>query len=251
MKNSIYLGIDQTGAVDKNGFPKPLPACLIENRSVHFFYLKSLSQNEIKKQLDKKDLRNLLICADCVFGLPVNLKFSWSQALQALENFAGYGRKPAQDYFRHLGQGEILRRKIETACSANSVFQEIPFQKNIQTGTFRIWKELSLNPQDFYIPALEKARFKDQIPLFEGYPSYSWKLIFSSKQRCPEDLSALIKLNIPDLDWTATHQNLVNKDKNLADAFLLALTMMKFETEALKQCPDPEGWILGALGSQE
>lgn len=245
MKNLIFLGIDQTGAIDSNGTPKALPACLINKNEIHFFYLKTLSKTAIQQQLQMNDLKNLLICVDSVLGLPEELNIDWSSALEKIKKFPGYGRKPAQEYFRHLGQGQIFKRKIEVICKANSVFAEKPFQKNIQTGTFRIWKELTLNLKDFYIPALENKKFVTQLPLYEGYPSFSWKVILKSNQRRPAELTELLIKNNLNLNWTAKHQETVNKDSNLADAFVLALTILKLHKEAKRLKPHPEGWILG------
>lgn len=246
MKNIIYLGIDQTGAKDSKGKPKPLPACLLQAQSLSFVYLDSLTTTELSKHVESSKLDKLLTCVDCVLGLPTDLKISWRQALSQLAYFEGYGRKPAQDYFRSISNNLIYRRRIELACKANSVFQEKPYQKNIQTGTFRIWKDLSSNPKDFYVPALEEKYFLYQLPLFEGYPSYSWKLLLGSKHRRPEALPELIKAHQIKVNWTKAHQDSVMKDPNLADAFLLALTMRHFKEDALKQRPHPEGWILGA-----
>lgn len=245
MKNLIFLGIDQTGAIDSNGNPKPLPACLINKKEIQFFYLKTLSKTAIQQQLQMNDLKNLLICVDSVLGLPEELNINWPSALEKIKRFPGYGRKPAKDYFRHLGQGQIFKRQIEIFCKANSVFAEKPFQKNIQTGTFRIWKELTLNLKDFYIPALENKKFATQLPLYEGYPSYSWKLLLKSNHRRPTELTELIVKNNLELNWSDEHQRKVNKDANLADAFVLALTILKLHKAAKKLKPHPEGWILG------
>lgn len=246
MKDVLYLGIDQTGAINQKGVPKPLPACLIRDKQIEFIYLDSFNQPEIKKRTGLNHLGRLLICVDCVFGLPQEMNLSWREALIKIGNFEGYGRIPAQNYFRHLAQNRFYRRKIEILCNANSVFKEKPFQKNIQTGTYRIWKDLSLKPDDFYVPALEKRNHTNQLPLFEGYPSYSWKIMLGSKKREPQQLSSLVKNNSLTLEWTSEHQKQVIKDPNLADAFLLALTMKTFKKEALKQSPSQEGWILGA-----
>lgn len=244
--NWVYFGIDQTGAIDRNGIPKPLPACIIEKQNVRFFYLKSLNLQEIKKHVSADNLKNVLICVDCVFGLPLELNKSWPEAMELLQEFKNYGRQPAQDYFRALGDEKILLRQVEVLCNANSVFKEKPFQKNIQTGTYRIWKDLLLNKNNFYVPALKAREHKDQLPLFEGYPSYSWKLILDSSQRRPNEISKLLKKFKIKLNWNSTLQREVTKDPNLADALLLALTISKYRAQGLKQKPHPEGWILGA-----
>lgn len=240
----FFLGIDQTGAVDLKGRPKPLPAAVIRCQTVEFFYLQSLSRLHIEEKLGNFNSQ-IMICADCVLGLPESVGTSWRQALKGLKDFTTYGRAPAQKYFFELGKGEIHKRKIEIACKANSVFQEKPFQKNIQTGTYRLWKEISLNENDFWIPSLEEKKSDLQIPLFEGYPSYSWKLILQAATRSPKDLTSLLKKSKIQIKWTKAHQAQAEKDPNLADAFLLALTMQKFEGVAFDRKPTNEGHILG------
>ena len=246
MGNELYLGIDQTGARNARGQPKPLPACLLVDGKVSFFYLDSLSLKDLSKHIPSAQHQQLLTCIDCVLGLPVELRLPWREALELLEGYEGYGRKPAQEYFRALSKNHIYRRKVELLCRANSVFQEKPYQKNIQTGTFRFWKDLIANSRDFYVPALETRTRSNQLPLFEGYPSHSWKILLGTKHRRPESLSELIHTNKIKVVWNQVHQESVNKDPNLADAFLLALTIKTLKEEALQQTPHPEGWILGA-----
>lgn len=244
-KRWIYLGIDQTGAIDQKGRPKPLPACLIKNNQIHLFYLESFSQKALETYIDRKKFHRLLICADCVLGLPKSLSINWRQALTHIENFEGYGRNPASRYFKFLAKGKEPRRAIEIACGANSVFKEKPFQKNIQTGTYRFWKDISKNKSDFYAPTLENQFHPQQLKVFEGYPSLSWKLLFSVKKRRPQDLRKLLKKRFPAIKFQMQHLRMVEKDPNLADALLLALTMRKFRREALLIKPHVEGSILG------
>lgn len=245
----IYLGIDQTGAIYQNGRqkgqPKPLPSCLIEKDQIHFFYLKSLSQKDIESHIDRKKFKRLLICADCVLGLPESMSLSWRQALSQIQNFDAFGRIPASQFFKSLGKGKVPRRAIEIECKANSVFQEKPFQKNIQTGTFRLWKEMSKNESDFYVPALEVQKDPERLRIYEGYPSLSWKLLLSAKKRQPEALRVLLQRKGIKVKFQSEHSRLVKKDPNLADALLLALTIQKYRTDALSLKPHIEGSILG------
>lgn len=239
------MGIDQTGAVDRKGKPRPLPACLIRNKSVTFFSLSEFSKKEILGKVQPSRDEEILICVDCVLGLPKALKLTWRIALKRIEKVEGYGMQVAQKFFREIGKGEVLRREIEIACKANSVFKEKPFQKNIQTGTYRIWKDISLSEVDFFAPALEKRESPSQIKIFEGYPSLSWRVLFNSPTRQPRELSKIIAIKKAPVRWTKEHQAKVNQDPNFADAFVLAMTMKKFKTAALSTKPSVEGWILG------
>jgi len=242
----IYLGLDQTGAVDSKGRPRPLPACLIRGREATFFYLKALSRQELQSHLSAAELERLQVCVDCVLGLPDGISISWREALEATRGVEGYGRKPAQEFFRMLGKGLKPRRRVEVMVGANSVFQERPFQKNIQTGTFRIWKEIAQDLRSFRAPHVESSSENSGIPLFEGYPSLSWKILFQSATRAPRRLAEFLKTGSFEIMWTRSHQRAVEKDPNLADAFVLALTMKKLSRAARLQASCSEGWILGA-----
>lgn len=245
MRNWIYVGIDQTGAVDRNGKPRPLPACFIRKSTVSFFYLKHLSKAELIKQINPSQNEEIIVCVDCVIGLPKPLRISWRKALRRIGSYQGYGLKVAQKYFRELVHGQVLRREIEIACNANSVFKEKPFQKNIQTGSFRIWKDISLDENNFYAPAVETLANLNQIKIYEGYPSLSWRLLFGATNRQPLTAYKYMKHEFPQILFNNTHQSAVDRDPNLADALLLALTMKKYLKTALSLKPCDEGWILG------
>ena len=184
MGKTLHVGIDQTGAIDRSGTPHPLPACLINGQEVTFFYLDSFSKKDLLKNI--KSINNLVICVDCVLGLPQELALPWRKTLELIQAHQGYGRIPAKNFFLSLSDGRIIRRQIEIACNANSVFKEKPFQKNIQTGTYRIWKDIAKAPADFAVPFLMEVPKKNQIPIYEGYPTLSWKLLFNLKFRQPE-----------------------------------------------------------------
>ncbi|MBC7421179.1 MAG: hypothetical protein H7328_10660 [Bdellovibrio sp.] len=245
MKKWVYIGIDQTGAVDRKGKPRPLPVCFIRNKTVSFFYLSQFSRQEMINQIQPLENEELVICVDCVFGLPSQLKLTWRKAMKRIIKYDGYGMQVAREYFRDIGKGKVLRREIEIACHANSVFIEKPFQKNIQTGTFRIWKDISFEENQFYAPALEKLTDPDQIKIFEGYPSLSWRLLFGSNTRQPSRVSEFLRVSFPLILFTPEQQLKLEQDPNLADALLLALTIKKFRKSAFLLKPSHEGWILG------
>lgn len=241
----IFVGIDQTGAVDRLRRPRPLPACVIADQYVSFHYLASFSSQELVRITDNWPRQLTLTCVDCVFGLPRDLPMNWREALVHIKKSPSYGRESAQNFFRKIGKGHMLKRKIEIAIGANSVFQEKPFQKNIQTGSYRIWKDISQESESFFLPALEKKKYKNSLTLVEGYPSYSWKLIFDVSRREPSKLATLIKKKKINVRWSVQHQKAVLRDPNLADAFLLALTAQKFYPTIKDLKPNQEGWILG------
>lgn len=254
----IYLGIDQTGAIDSGGYPKPLPACLLINNQLKPIYLSRLSRQAILEVVSHEDFLRLRICIDCVLGLPREIPVSWRNAILSTLEVPGYGRTPARIYFRKLLKSaktkQLPRRNIETLCQANSVFLEHPFQKNIQTGTFRFWKDMAQDPNWFYIPRLpaEKKRAKlsklkdSQIPICEGYPSLAWRVLFKVKKRLPEQFPKLLRENSPNIRVTPADLKLLRADPNLADAAVLSLLAKREMTKELTSPASQEGWILGA-----
>lgn len=235
----IFLGIDQTGAVDRLGHPKPLPACLIEETKIKLFYIDKFSGETIKKFSPD------LVCIDCVLGLPTSTGIALREALKLAAKTKNYGRAQAQSFFSDLAHGKKHTRHVETALNANSVFTVHPFQKNIQTGTFRFWKEMGLEQDWFYFPALPREKAGAQkIPIVEGYPSYYWKLLLKQKNRQPLKILEILKVTYPKLKITEAHKKLLIKDSNLADALVLALAAQKFKNDIHRK-KSPEGWILG------
>lgn len=248
-----FLGIDQTGAINKLGVPRPLASCYIcSNSKVHFFYLNELSKKPIFDQINLHDTDEILIAVDCVFGLPQELKLNWDEVVTLIHQCPNYGQKQAQNFFFKLSNGIILKRQIEIILKAQSVFQEKPFQKNIQTGTFRLWKDYAQNRADFYISAIEFRKNPKQIALYEGYPTLAWKILFNCKKREPLRLSQLLKNSKFGVQISSDQQSLINKDPNFADAFVLALLLQTQDPfNDLPVKPTPEGHILGYKTGRE
>jgi len=254
----IFLGIDQTGAIDNRGQPKPLAACVLIQNELRFFYLKKFNRRSLDEILGPKEIEQLQICIDCVLGLPKELKLSWRKVMQSTSKTPGYGRLHAQAFFKNLihrySLTKIPRREIEIVCHANSVFLEKPYQKNIQTGTFRFWKEMAEDPDWFYIPRLSgekrrlrsSARYKRLIPIAEGYPSLAWRVLFKVKKREPEAFFSRMRENFPEVKITRSNLKLLKNDSNLADAAVLALIAKKAMPEDNLGPSTREGSILGS-----
>lgn len=249
MNFAYYIGIDQTGAVDKNGIPKPFNVSIIDSRNnKSIFYtmlkLKSISRIEIETLL-KKTVQNYqneksMICIDCVFGLPYETETSINQILKKAKSFKyknkDFGALTAYQFFKQfLKKNKNPRRIVEEIANANSVFNLTPYQKNIGCGSYRILKELSSDKKWFCLwPFNLKTIHKHKFVLAEGYPSYFWKMLFNSRTR---DIQLLKK----------RFNNLKIETVDHADSFILALGAK----ECSKQITQPvnklkkEGWILG------
>lgn len=259
------FGIDQTGATLSDIKAKPLKACelvLDDNRMLRdaiFFEISHLGQ--WVRTLDKNEINHVFI--DCVFGLPIELHhlnpcFSIRDWIEKSKHFnidgKNYGRNIAKEFFNRildfydLKNSSPPRREIETLLNSNSVFATHPFQQNIQTGTFRIWKELSecldeilIWPFDFYLQQELKTIF------YEVYPSYFYKKILKVRSRSKEAVLNWAKDSGLRLSPEVIKQ-LNNPDS--CDAFVAAIGgLQSLKTKKLWSIDNPnsffEGHILG------
>ncbi len=294
-----FLGVDQTGAALAGGRrARPLPAVLLELPSsgepgwAKQVVLPDLTRESVLPLLSSPDdptgSRGVVLL-DGVLGLPKELQkneetgsgspsdsqsgsgssYLWREFFRAARmqepDGRRYGRALGEKFFSEIWSGPSQSKPTRTCerwARANSVFQLHPFQKNIQTGTFRLWRELGqagepwirIWPQD-----------RDQVSrsgpwLFEGYPSLLWRELLGLPTR---DLSQLLphvsrvlaerQLSIriaPDL------AEALARSPGLADAWVLALGGALLQQDQALWLPhDPssaegraaayEGWIAG------
>lgn len=282
MKNKVFVGIDQTGAVNSKGIPKPLPTCLIlqkpnQKLQVEFKSLASLTQehslNLFKLCGDEyfQGFTSAIFIVDTVFGLPSegmkthrDIRECFKKAAEFQYQGRAYGAQTAFHFFNSLRLnysktdfeegglktlGPLPEREIEKLLGANSVFKLQPFQKNIGCGSFRIWKELGQNSDWFSLWPFDQ--FEESKPVFfEGYPSYSWKNLFQIKSRNIDELISKIKNDSRfDLSLTQAQKKFMREHPDHVDAFVLALTglIMSQDLKYLKKTKSKnlEGWILG------
>lgn len=249
-----FLGIDQTGAIKTSGEPKPLKSCLInkETNQIKTIEIPQLVIDELPYLLDilEQEMTSLAIIVDCVLGLPkaASIKNLSIWDYFRLASFQrGFGLKYGELFFSSFwnDESEVPKRRCEELANANSIFKSRPFQKNIQTGSFRIWKELGAQKEGLNI--WPYPEFDPSFSwMFEGYPSLSWQLLIKSRSRKPSLLKQYIKKSTP-LKIDATCERSLMNDSDLADAFILAETGRTLLTQGLepKVIPGPEGWILG------
>ena len=310
-----YLGIDQTGAVIKRAggqVYRPLPAVIAlpgRNRTIQILAasghqkkigLASFDPGEIVALVEPyvNVPRDIVVLADCVFGLPSDMRRGNASLRQLLDRAAKHdsaaseplGRQRSAAFFRNIlneftpdrhDDKKWPLRRCEQLASSNSVFQEHPFQKNIQSGTYRIWCDLgrSLRKQNGHAVRFWPHDFTtgrqtndthdahatgagQMMTIAEGYPSLYWKTFFGTKTRRPEDLQTLSTAALKDLGWSLTcpHWEVITNDPDTADAAVLALAafIMQSSSElfqrSLSCAPDPsatvfqaefEGWIAG------
>jgi hypothetical protein len=277
------IGIDQTGAIKPNGQPKPLPTALLVRDTpwrlvcrnferplaLNFLKLPNLTELLEAQNLSLSKAR-VLVVVDSVIGLPKALQKSAcasSEIRKAITETRcqdGYGAKCAENFFsdllkRHNASIESYpKREVELQLGANSVFRARPFQKNIQTGTYRVWKDLS-SPFDASGPhsptcTLDKVSLwpfesttkpNAGMPiLLEGYPTLAWRLLNNSQRGQPLRLDPNLKAMVQGLQGfkrvSADHQDAIM-------LCLLALTMLRNQTiKKRSQKQSLEGDILGS-----
>ena len=170
-----------------------------------------------------------------------------------------YGREMGEIFFKAFLKEKMdaPSRVCEKIANANSIFTTRPFQKNIQTGSFRSWRDLGKEKKFLNLwPFETRSSFDSSKPwIFEGYPSWVWKNLLKTSKRYPKNLKKItstkskiqIKPAKPD-QWS-----LIEKNPDSADAFVLGFLLIHMlrekKLELFPKLPDLvlqyEGWILG------
>ena len=240
----IFIGIDQTGAVDSKGKPKKLFIARLENNHIEVFKISKLTD------LDLKNVR--IIAIDSVLGLPVStfpknksIRDLFKDAAQYQFNDKKFGMETAYQFFQKFlnKRSDHPKRICEELAQANSVFQKHPFQKNIGCGSFRIWKELGVDSDWFHLWPHDDdyKNLKSKPVLIEGYPSHVWKNLLKSPNRKTDLLMQYLRKN----SFSINQKNL---DPDSADAVVLALAAKQFHLKPQARefkYFEREGWIMG------
>ena len=282
----IFVGIDQTGASLRGGVEaRPLPVAVVEkvgdgawlvthDPSGRPLRLAAFAPEEVERVLResrgaKSSLgRHVAILADCVFGLPAATwpakhagnRGLWELFAHAAAHEGGYGLKPAAAYFANIlaRAGEQPERypvrECERLSGANSVFRTHPFQKNIQCGTYRIWRDLGrtrgqwLNFR-YFTPEREARSNKPWV--FEAYPSLIWRELLMQRTRNLSELGRALKANAPEVAIDEASLAHIERDADAADAAVLAVGGYLLQKKRLLFADAPrkdegkEGWIVG------
>lgn len=277
---TTIVGVDQTGQKGtRPGTAKRLPACILTQiDDAHWQFraekISALSRDIVRDlQADAEPTgasQGTAIVVDCVIGLPATHWPSRPSAdalwtiMRQTHNFAGFGLDAASAFFRTIDRLESPGglRRCEEITDAQSVFVSTPVQRNIQTGTFRIWKDLTASGKSrwLYLWPFEQptVRAKHPVWLFEVYPSLIWRALFDGTRRDTTRLPAIIK-QFGELGITVKVSRkdigLLIKDTDLADAAVSALGALKLQQENRLWEPDRrfrrisiarrEGWLIG------
>lgn len=282
----IFIGIDQTGASASGGKKaKPLPMCVAVRRGYSQWRFLTMDADRRPLMLDRfhpeclrekferlkiePDWGKTAFIVDCVLGMPKLLKsaptkvkpYLWGffeKAVGFSKDGKEFGREVAEAFFSEFlpPNGEKYpRRFCEEVSGSNSVFQTKPYQKNIQTGTFRLWKDLgSVGRPWVHIWPFESRQKSTSWPwMFEGYPSLLWRECLQSPVRDPRNLRKLCEKTFPQFEIDTW--KFVQKLPDSADSFVLALGGVSLLERKRLWTPSPsfkreinarrEGWLLG------
>jgi len=249
-QHSSACPFDTVVGIDQTSRPKPLPLVV-------------LSRDESGWVLDHRSLKALTPKELLAQGIPALNSRTWISADCVLWVFHGEGEQGmwrtlaeaaahqggARDFFKAHQGGRDLRH-VDQLARAQSVFRELPYQRNIQSGTFRVWSEIGGHRWLNLWPFCQTAN-PDQAWLAEAYPTYFWKQHFNTKRRDPALLARFLD-EIPS-KWMSvsdeTKQQLLQPD--YADAAILCLStfaLLTLEPEWIsirERFPREEGWIFG------
>lgn len=258
------LGVDQCGAVNSAKQPKPMKAVLFERKKMLWQFsaieLKSLSRESLLR------LNVDAIVLDSVIGLPhdvwpIKKKSAggvWNLFQKAAEAPA-YGRVAGENFFKSFLKEKMdtPSRVCEKIANANSIFTTRPFQKNIQTGSFRSWRDLGKEKKFLNLwPFETRSSFNSSKPwIFEGYPSWVWKHLLETTKRSSENLKKIIatKSKVQIKPAKPNQWSLIERNQDSADAFVLGFLLIHMlhgkSLELFPKLPvfvlEYEGWILG------
>jgi hypothetical protein len=275
---NCFVGMDQTGAVNASGKPRALPcSVLVRKKSAWRLILTGADKKLLTvPRFSLQTLSDLLrpcgaslgpdtaILADCVMGLPWK---SWKRTgeragdlravLRQSADGTAYGRAASEAFFSRWTDLPLPQRECEKLSGSNSVFLTKPYQKNIQTGTYRIWRDMALagDVDDFSFWPFDPVQRK--FPwVFEGYPSFYWKHWFGFKKRDPQAFNEVLSraeaygltIEAPSVEFLIDHPD-------HADAAVLSLAGLVMQARkvlfepysgfSLSAPARVEGWIAG------
>lgn len=266
----VILGVDQTGALDSNKRPRPLPCALIYLRNNSWQLLtKDSGENPlslscfdsthitelVSKYLVTSKSENYYVIVDVVIGLPQEFLTLNNSVEEQLKDYMrktvqvdAWGLEAGKEFFNRIliensESCNPSKRQVELALGANSVFTPYPFQKNVQTGTFRVWKEMALSDFDD-LSFGHFSKNKAKISVIEGYPTLAFKKLMGTKRSNPKEWPSDLEKFFPNIKKKTSDLN-----QDHLDALLLAI--QAFDTLVIKKqsiCPlnSLEGGILGA-----
>jgi hypothetical protein len=172
-----------------------------------------------------------------------------------------FGMQVSESFFKqfHNQSKSFSKRHCEEISGSNSIFTTRPFQKNIQTGSFRIWRDLVTESRAPWLNIWpfnsEKSFDSKSAWLFEGYPSLFWQQYLEIPRRNSKLLIQALKS--PTLNRMVEFDvfSQIESDPDLCDAAVLALGGILLQNQKRLMTPflnfwetpivSTEGWISG------
>lgn len=247
-------------------------------------YLSNFSERSLIDMLTEAGVANpaktvksarVALLVDCVFGLAmkawpmyrksggVTLRRLFRRAARDEFGRRGYGLNAAAAFFETVlrkantpsARGSYPDRECELLADANSVFRTHPYQRNIQCGTYRIWRDLGRFGSDWvHLRYFERASdLRERPMLFEAYPSLMWTRALGLATRHMPSLLVALDRAFPDVAISKQDMDAIFASPDRADAAVLALggrwlrdrgELVDGEPSKSKQLAR-EGWIVG------
>ena len=277
MHFSQWIGIDQTGAAldgGKKAVSLPVVRVRADGEMLVVQDAEWWETLHFSEQRIGEGVRTAIVL-DCVLGLSVAVQKMHPLAadVRKLLEYAAshpknsgeriYGRDVAAEFFAEFAiEGDSLR-ECERMSGAQSVFKTIPWQRNIQTGTWRMWYELGRsiisNAASVKIWPQEAEAADAQLWLFEAWPTLLWKAWLRQTSRRlesgPQALATMVAEAGLQLRISKDMRGLVLKDANVADSLVMAVSAAVMDHMGVLMNPWPgfgahptartEGWIIG------
>lgn len=279
----LFLGLDQTGRLKSPGnsstaAPLKLAALYRSNQGLKLSLVRipSLSKRSLVGVFPQIGSRGapvrVILLVDTVFGLPEGSRLGAEEGFDPDAHFLraarseGFGLAAAERFFsEYIAERKIQKpfpkRRAEVLANANSLFQTRPFQKNIQTGSYRIWKDLGQSLLEdgkwFAVWPFQSAE-QGRVEIYEGFPSFYAREFLGLKSRSGEILAEELGRLRREFSWEISDSDLdwIRKDADWADSALLAVMAYAFtQNGVLGVNPQTrfispsqlrfEGWITG------
>lgn len=265
----VIVGVDQTGAARRGGrAARPLPVAavvtgarprLIATLAGRPWRWDGLHPDRLRDAA--LPLGRTLVLIDAVLGLP---QAAWARraspggrvglarlAVDAAAFEHGgkrFGRPVAEAFLAGFDPGRVAdHRAVDRLAGAWPVFRTRPFQRDVGTGSVRVWSDLAEG-----LEAWRLWPYDDPGPgpwLAEGWPSQAWRALGEGTRR-PGAVVEVLRAAWPELVLDPDDAEALRASPDQADAAVLAVWGARArgglpDPAALPEAARVEGWIAG------
>lgn len=260
-----YVGVDQTGAARAGGRrAAPLPVATLTATADGWRLVAARDGRPTTwpTLAEEHAAGARTVFVDAVLGLPAARATAWgvppgAEGVWALARRAAqhaergpraFGRDVAAAFFAGCPEVGPDLREVDRAVGAWSVFRTTPYQRNVQTGTYRILVDLGRATARW--ARLWPFEPPDDRPaLVEAWPTAGWRALGMPTRRpmaLPARLEALgVRVDPTSADVLARRPDHADAAVNAVHGALLAQAGCLALPETGRGVPSDEGWIAG------